>query len=67
MQKRWPPQLSFAGYGEAISADYRYNAEGVIEIPVIVDGKEIARATAPYTQAEIKKLESRSSRKRGKA
>jgi TP901 family phage tail tape measure protein len=36
-----------------------------LEIPVMLDGREIARASASYTQAELAKLEMRSTRKRG--
>ena len=40
-------------------------SEYVIIVPVELDGKEVARVTAPYTQRELNKLESRASRKRG--
>ena len=36
-----------------------------LEIPVMLDGREIARASASYNQAELAKLEKRSNRKRG--
>ena len=36
-----------------------------LEVPVILDGREIARASASYTQDELNKLEKRSKRKRG--
>lgn len=36
-----------------------------LEIPLILDGREIARATANYNQAELQKLSKRNSRKRG--
>ena len=36
-----------------------------IQIPVILDGKEVARATASYINGQLKKIENRSSRKKG--
>lgn len=36
-----------------------------IEVPVNLDGREVARATAPYTKKEIDKLQKRNDRKRG--
>ena len=38
-----------------MSADYDYyrNSEYIIEVPLTVDGKEFARATASYTQEEL--------------
>ena len=61
------PKLAMA-YGGEMSADYDYyrNAEYVIEVPLTVDGKEFARATASYTQDELNKRQTRDSRKRGK-
>ena len=55
-------------YSGGLSSDYSYsrNAEYVIEVPLSVDGKEFARATAGYTQEEINKRQARDSRKRGK-
>ena len=44
---------------------YKRQSEYVIIVPVELDGKEVARVTAPYTQRELNKLESRASRKRG--
>ena len=53
--------LSFAGsYGNAtLSEDYNYNHTGTytIIVPVEVDGREFARATATYTQEELDKNE----------
>lgn len=61
------PNLAFAYAGE-MSSDYSYYREHntTIEVPLAVDGKEFARATASYTQAELDKKQSRDSRKRGK-
>lgn len=36
-----------------------------IEIPVTLDGREVARATAVYMNGELKKIETRSNRRRG--
>jgi phage-related protein len=61
------PKLAMAYGGELIS-DYSYtnSAEYIIEVPVLMDGKEIARVSAPYTQAELTRRETRDSRKKGK-
>lgn len=60
------PDLGTISGGE-MSADYQYtrNASYVIEVPLTVDGKEFARATATYTQDEIERQQTRSNRKRG--
>ena len=61
--------LSFAGsYGNAtLSEDYNYNHTGTytIIVPVEVDGREFARATASYTQEELDKKEMVGKRIRG--
>lgn len=61
------PQLTFA-YGGELSAEYDYyrNYEYTIEVPLSVDGKEFARATATYTQNELDRKQSRNDRKHGK-
>ena len=61
------PNLATA-YGGELSADYDYyrNAEFVIDVPLSVDGKEFARATASYTEDELNKRQTRSRRKNGK-
>lgn len=61
------PQLAGA-YGGELSADYDYyrNAEYTIIVPLAVDGREFARATATYTQDELNKRQTRDNRKRGK-
>ena len=38
------------------------NATYIIEVPVILEGREIARASAPYTQKELNKLNKRNLR-----
>ena len=61
------PKLAMAYSGE-MSADYDYyrNHEYVIEVPLTIDGKKVAQATATYTQDELNKIQTRNSRKRGK-
>ena len=58
--------LALAGGGE-LGAEYSYygSAQYVIEVPVMLDGKEIARTTAPYTQAELDRIAIRKNRKNG--
>lgn len=52
-----------------VNANYAYaggaGATYTIIVPVEVDGKVIAKVTAPYTQEELEKLETRNSRRRG--
>ena len=36
-----------------------------IEVPLVLEGREIAKASAIYTREELNKLEKRNSRKRG--
>ena len=57
-----------AGFSGELSADYDYyrNAEYTIVVPLDVDGKEFARVTAPYTQAELDRQQTRDRRKHGK-
>lgn len=57
--------LAYAG---EISSDYEYyrNSSYTIVVPVEIDGREIARMTAPYTEEELNKRNARSNRKRGK-
>jgi tape measure domain-containing protein len=61
------PRLAMA-YGGELVEDYSYSnsAEYIITVPVAVDGKEVARVTAPYYQAELSRRETRDSRKKGK-
>ena len=59
-------QLAYAG---DMSADYEYyrNTEYTIVVPVEIDGREVARTTAPYTEEELNKRQRREQRKHGKA
>lgn len=61
------PDLAMAYSGE-LSSDYDYyrNTEITIEVPVSVDGKEVAHVTAPYMQNELDKRETRNNRKHGR-
>ena len=61
------PSVAMAYSGE-LSSDYEYSrsAEYTIEVPLTVDGKEFARATATYTQEEIDKKQARNDRKHGR-
>lgn len=61
------PQLAYAYAGE-LSEDYSYSANGeyIIEVPLEVDGKEFARATAKYSQDELNRRQTRENRKKGK-
>lgn len=62
------PRFAMSYSGE-LSADYSYygNAKYVIEVPLEIDGREVARTTATYTQEELDRRQTRESRKRGKA
>lgn len=63
------PDFAFAGsYGNMqLNEEYNYNrnATYTIVVPLEADGRQIAKATAVYTQEELDKLEKRSNRKRG--
>lgn len=61
------PNLAMA-YGGELSADYSYSRNGVytFEIPVVAEGREIARATATYMQEELDRHQTRTARKTGK-
>ena len=61
------PSLAGA-FGGEMSADFDYyrNSEYIIEVPLTIDGKKVAQATASYTQDELNKRQTRDSRKRGK-
>lgn len=61
------PKLALA-YGGSLSSEYDYtnNSEYTIEVPLTVDGKQFAKATATYTQAELSKKQAREDRKSGR-
>ncbi len=60
------PRLAFAG--GSLSDEYNYSGgyrSVTVEVPVVMDGKEVARVTAPYTEAELNKRQTRADRKKG--
>lgn len=61
------PDLAMAYSGELVSDyDYYRQSEYTIEVPLSVDGREFAKATASYTQDELDKKQKREDRKHGK-
>ena len=60
------PNLAMA-YGGELSADYSYSRNAIYDITVVseVDGREVARATASYTEEELDKRTTRNNRKHG--
>lgn len=64
------PELVVAGgYGSAeLRDEYSYNNNGMytLVVPLDVDGREVARATAVYTQEELDKITTRNNRKAGR-
>lgn len=60
------PDIAMA-YGGSLSDAYNYSStvEYTINVPLEIDGKEVARVTAPYTEAELSKRQTRADRKRG--
>lgn len=68
------PQVATPGFAWAsanaagqLSDQYNYGGSRTvtIEVPVELDGKTIAKVSAPFTQQELEKRESRAARKRG--
>lgn len=61
------PDLAMA-YGGEMSGEYSYyrNSDYTIEVPLSVDGRVFARATATYTQDELNRQQTRESRKHGR-
>lgn len=61
------PEMRLAYAGE-LSDDYEYyrNAEYTIIVKSEIDGKEVGRTTAKYTEEELNKRERRNRRKKGK-
>lgn len=49
------PNLSYSGMTTSLNSDYMYSMSGeyIIEVPLEIDGREMARATAKYDQAEL--------------
>lgn len=61
------PKMSLAGFDGTLNDEYFYNssAEYVIYVPVEIDGREVAKVTAPYTEAELRKRQKHEDRKKG--
>ena len=61
------PEIRLAYAGE-LPREYEYtrNTTYTIVVPVEIDGREVARTTAPYTQEELEKRKSRLNRKNGR-
>ena len=63
------PTLSFAGAeGLSLNDDYEYgntNATYTIYVVSEIDGKQVAKSTAVYTQKELEKLDKQNNRKHG--
>ena len=59
----------YPGVAASRNLDDNYNytrtARYTIIVPVEIDGKETARVTAPYTEAELEKLQKRNNRRKG--
>lgn len=61
-------RLSFAGMDYTLSSKYDYgesNHTYTIYVPVEVDGRQIAKASAVYTQKELEKIDKQNKRKQG--
>ena len=56
------------GYSGDLNDNYSYGNSGyyVIEVPVNMDGKEVARITAPFTEEELNKKTDERKQKEGK-
>lgn len=61
------PKLA-GDYTGDLSTEHEYysNAKYTIVVPVEVDGREVARTTAPYMQSELDSRQSRENRRRGR-
>ena len=59
------PAMAYSG---ELSSEYDYyrNTEYVVEVPVVIDGKTVAKTTAPFMENELNKKQIRDSRKHGK-
>lgn len=60
--------MSIRGGGvQDLDDNYNYTrtARYTIVVPVEIDGKETARVTAPYTEAELEKIQKRNNRRKG--
>lgn len=62
------PRVGQFAYAGGFGDDYEFGDSGtvIVEVPVILDGKEVSRVVAPHMRKDLNKLDSRESRKRGK-
>ena len=65
------PEFALAGSYHSIADlkdeySYRDNRTYNIIVPLEIDGREFAKATAPYTQEELEKQEKKNNRKHGR-
>ena len=67
LPSRGAEHLKMPDAGEELSAAYSYHADTActIVVPVEIDGREAARATAKYTREELEKLTRRENRRKG--
>lgn len=67
----YEPDFAFAGGGMSSSLsldeslDYSRNINCTITVPLDINGRQFAKATATYTQDELNRLDKRNMRKRG--
>lgn len=61
------PRIAMA-YGGELSTEYDYTRKAEYNITVIseIDGRQVAKATAPYTEEELNKRQTRESRLKGR-
>lgn len=61
------PKLQRHVFSGQLAEDYEYtrNAKYTIIVPVEMDGREVARVTAPYTEDELNRRKTRNNRKKG--
>ena len=60
--------LSGYSFNDQLNDEYCYGSGGAvytIYVPVELDGREVAKATATYTQEELEKIDTRNRRKKG--
>ncbi len=60
--------LAYAGDVPDLSGEYDYNSNVYVRVEshLDVDGREVAKVTAPYTKEELDKIEKREDRKHGR-
>ena len=58
-------ELALSPFSGELSESYEYNTKTTIVVPVEINGREFARVTAPYNQAENNKAQARENYSRG--